>query len=703
MASQIESSSEDYAHPVVETSDSSCVEVIAIESQENGVAICPRNDTPVQDAPGRQVTADSLVLTGDERIPTYVPEYMRVAKRWVVRVGKLPFYPNGTPRTGDGKLDSEMDRALLGTYDEACAALIANPHRFTGIGFALGPDGDGYWQGIDLDKVQLNRLASLANNAPGYVEFSPSGQGIHAIGFGRHFEKLGSNGCGIEAYVERRYFTFTGNMIRDGGMTCIAEYVEQHLAPVHDRARSQSRLSRRDDSAIHVDPQTITDLRSALNFIRADDYELWIRLGIALRELGVAGRELWLTWSATSEKFRPQDATKWDTFSTDRTGYQAVFAEAQRQGWINPNSKAATASMRTADIADDVPRIVPVDDVFRNPPSAPEFLTDQLMPAGEVTLLAAHGGTGKSYLMLMWAVHAALGRPFLGKEIVHAPAIFYSGEDRADVVRFRVAKICRALGFDPGEVAASLTVLDATDAPVLFVEQGDHKGRSVTPVVYERFKNLILDKYARHVFVDNASDVFDGDEIRRAVVRKFLREMRRLGEATRAGVMLAAHVDKLTAKGVGGGQGYSGSTAWNNSVRSRLFMTDESGELVLRHEKSNHCRLSDPIYLRWGDNGILEARASGEIESARKLMDHAQRASLVEIIGKLCEAGIDVPTATTGPQTLFKALRAHPDFPHGLDSRRTNMLILQAEVAQEIRREEFPKKHRKMGERWLPA
>ena len=84
---------------------------------------------------------------------------------------------------------------------------------FDGLGFALGPDGTGnHWQGIDLDKIEANGLQALAAALPGYVEWSPSGLGIHAIGYGAPFPALKLNG--IESYSAGRFFTFTGRTIR---------------------------------------------------------------------------------------------------------------------------------------------------------------------------------------------------------------------------------------------------------------------------------------------------------------------------------------------------------------------------------------------------------------------------------------------------------------------------------------------------------
>ena len=57
-----------------------------------------------------------------------------------------------------------------------------------------------------------------------------------------------------------------------------------------------------DSSVITLPPETIQHLRSALLSMRADDRDLWIKCGMALKSLGDVGRGLWLQWSLTSEK-----------------------------------------------------------------------------------------------------------------------------------------------------------------------------------------------------------------------------------------------------------------------------------------------------------------------------------------------------------------------------------------------------------------
>jgi primase-polymerase (primpol)-like protein len=147
-----------------------------------------------------------------------VPLQLRETSRWLIwrlvpnkdaskKSRKIPFYVDGGCR---GTTDTAEDWARLSTFHVAleCSQLSS----CSGLGFALGPDGTGnYWQGIDLDNIAEHPgLVEIVKVLPGYVERSPSGNGVHAIGYGKHFQTLGSNGTGVEAYAGGRFFTITG-------------------------------------------------------------------------------------------------------------------------------------------------------------------------------------------------------------------------------------------------------------------------------------------------------------------------------------------------------------------------------------------------------------------------------------------------------------------------------------------------------------
>lgn len=291
----------------------------------------------------------SPVIKTREELLGALPEYMITpdCRRWLLHINKVPYYANGHKR--NGTLDSTKDLAQLVNFDEAYNVLLKG--GYTGLGFALGSDGNGNWQGIDLDDIWDNPNLD-ASKLLGYIESSPSGNGLHAIGYGQAFRALGSNGTDIEAYSHNRYFTVTGNAFNELlGLDvplqpiCLANYVEQILRPMHGtKTTSGTRIaSNKTKTMMVLSPEQIKDLRDALFSMPADDYDLWIAMGQALRWI-VGGYELWAKWSATSVKYQcDSDLARWTGFAGDNTGYEAVFSRAQSMGWSNPRSKRPEA------------------------------------------------------------------------------------------------------------------------------------------------------------------------------------------------------------------------------------------------------------------------------------------------------------------------------------------------------------------------
>lgn len=285
-----------------------------------------------------------------ETLRTELPEQMRHTQRWLLwksepqpggkKPRKTPYYVNGSRRYG--KLDGDADWSRLATFEQALEALQTG--RYTGLGFALGPDGTGFvWQGIDLDGVDGNpQLLALKEQLPGYVETSPSGHGVHAIGYGLQFASIGSTSLGIEAYSGGRYFTVTGEAI-GGDIEDVSGFINDVLRPLRDEHKAKTQRAPSADAAtaaaFEADAELVAELRSALFHMHADDRDLWIRMGMALKTLGDTGRGLWLDWSATSEKFDAADAARvWGSFKGQGLTHKSVFSEAQTSGWVNPKA-----------------------------------------------------------------------------------------------------------------------------------------------------------------------------------------------------------------------------------------------------------------------------------------------------------------------------------------------------------------------------
>ena len=361
-----------------------------------------------------------------------LPDEMRNAQRWLLwalkpnknpskKPRKVPYYLNGNNRSG--QLDTPADTANLSTFENAFQVLSEAPNeQYSGLGFALGPDGTGNeWQGIDLDHLSDHpELTYVVDDSPSYTEQSPSGNGVHVIGYGKSFISMGSNPSGIEAYSSGRFFTVTGEGSGIGSITCIADFVETRLRPLHSSKVKTSDTNNQHEFYEQIAAQTVKDLRSALLFMSADDRELWQKNGHRLKTLGEVGRGLWMDWSATSDKFDPNaDSNSWNSFKPTHTSYKAIFTYAQKLGWVNPMSNDASSNEKglTGNNKSSNSFIrVSIADVFTYPPEPQQYIWAGRIPYDELTLLAAHGGTGKSTFALQLAVHVATNTPFLGLE-----------------------------------------------------------------------------------------------------------------------------------------------------------------------------------------------------------------------------------------------------------------------------------------------
>ena len=121
-----------------------------------------------------------------------------------------------------------------------------------------------------------------------------------------------------------------------------------------------------------------------------------------------------------------------------------------------------------------------------------------------------------------------------------------------------------------------------------------------------RALTLIVERIRpRLVVLDTLADVFAGNENARAEARQFIGLLRGLAIDHDLAVVLLAHP---SLSGMASGSGTSGSTAWSNSVRSRLYLEtlkgDDGKEIdadlrVLRVMKSNYGRTGLEMRLRW--------------------------------------------------------------------------------------------------------
>lgn len=331
-------------------------------------------------------------------------------------------------------------------------------------------------------------------------------------------------------------------------------------------------------------------------------------------------------------------------------------------------------------------------DVFEPLP----HVVDRWIPLNEVTLLTGHGGGGKSYVALSIAVHVALGLPFGPLATKRGRVLFYSAEDPARVLRSRLARICRTMSITLGELADSLIPLDASDIdPALF--------RKNHPLpLLDRLAAAAKEHAATLVIIDNASDAFDGDEIKRAEVRGFIRALRTALARPGRSVLLLAHVNKLSAqRGRRSGdseasEDYSGSTAWHNSARSRLSLTPQIHDtLLIEHAKANLGPKADPVRLEWRDGVPVFLGTTAVDHEARAAMRRERMHAVGDTIARIERRGSYVPAARSGPRTVIQVLSEDEAFPRGLDKVDVFHILDEMQAAGIIHRKVIRTKGRK--------
>jgi hypothetical protein len=82
-------------------------------------------------------------------------------------------------------------------------------------------------------------------------------------------------------------------------------------------------------------------IREALRYIAADDRDIWLQVGMALKdEMGDGGRPLWDEWSRRSDKYNERDQHKtWHSLRGHGIGIGTLFHYAQAAGWRDTHAK----------------------------------------------------------------------------------------------------------------------------------------------------------------------------------------------------------------------------------------------------------------------------------------------------------------------------------------------------------------------------
>jgi len=264
-------------------------------------------------------------------------------------------------------------------------------------------------------------------------------------------------------------------------------------------------------------------------------------------------------------------------------------------------------------------RAATADQLLQRPIPRREWLVEGLIPSGTVTLLSGDGGSRKVDTCAQLAVAVATGSPWLGFTPKTGGAVYVSAEDDLGELARRIDGIATHYGITEG--LRTLELLDITEEPETCLVTADRSGGLRPTDLMTLLDRKIAKAKPALLVLDAAADLFGANEIERTDVRQFIAMLRRLAQRHGPAVLLLAHPSR---DGIHSGRGDSGSTAWANSVRSRLYLTADGPRRILKHMKANYASLSEDLGLR---------RAAGAFE----LEDHYETAMAAAV----AEASVD--------------------------------------------------------------
>jgi RecA-family ATPase len=304
-----------------------------------------------------------------------------------------------------------------------------------------------------------------------------------------------------------------------------------------------------------------------------------------------------------------------------------------RAKWNMPNSEH-----KVDDVDPDArPPVIDPRTWAGKPVPVRDWLVEPWIPMCYVTALYGDGGSGKTLLAHQLLTAVATGREWLGIRIKQTRAFGLLCEDLESDLHISQERINAAYWLSYGQLGDLRLWPSVGFDNLLMTFDGRETATGKLTAFFDHLLDEIMSFGARFVVLDTAADLYGGNENNRSQARQFVANAcGRIAREIDGAVLLCAHP---SLGGMASGTGSSGSTAWNNTVRSRLYLTlpkAEDGEerdpdlRLLTRLKANYARVGEAIPLRWTDGVLVpvssDDQASTDAALALLILDDIDRA-----------------------------------------------------------------------------
>lgn len=302
----------------------------------------------------------------------------------------------------------------------------------------------------------------------------------------------------------------------------------------------------------------------------------------------------------------------------------------------------AVAALLSSAAEPERPSYAELANLDTDPPPPREWAVRDWLPRGTVTSLFGGGGIGKSLFVQQLATCIANGVQVLGQPVTMGPVLAFLCEDDNDEIRRRQAAILAHLGRSPEYSAAGLHIEGRAGLDNVLVTFGPD--RKPTPgtflaVLYrecERIRPVAL-------ILDNIAQLFGGLENDRHQVTVFANILTGIARRFDLAALLLGHIAK------GPASEYSGSTAWEAAVRTRLWMERRDDGLIELHRRKANYAGQGSMLLEYRHGALAEVNPDDNAAAASLTLAQAERdvlAALDTLTARQVSTS-QVPTATT--------------------------------------------------------
>jgi len=206
---------------------------------------------------------------------------------------------------------------------------------------------------IDIDKVETptdlrDRLIQDPHICAAFI--SPSGLGVKCLILTNpDHTKHKAAFIACENHLKARYNVQIDTACKDVSRLCFVSYdadlrTNPDAFPLPIPEETLKNPPQKKSFTKQSDDETANRLRSALQALNAENYETWIKYGMALKNWkGHGAFEIWHTWSETASNYKDHANcfNRWQSFEpSSGIDESAVFRAATDAGWSLPSAKS---------------------------------------------------------------------------------------------------------------------------------------------------------------------------------------------------------------------------------------------------------------------------------------------------------------------------------------------------------------------------